>query len=78
MGSWAARTRGKAAATGPSEVADCGTGQARLQLADPTRRWLADPAAPHLRIDKPGGPGGGAKQTVQPRAPVQGNKASNL
>ena len=25
--------RGKAAAGGPSEVADCGTGQARLQLA---------------------------------------------
>ena len=41
------RTPGKVAAGGPREVADCGTGQARLQLADPM--------APHLRIDKPGG-----------------------
>ena len=31
----------------PSEVADCGTGQARLQLAGPM--------APHSHIDKPGG-----------------------
>ena len=37
MGSWAERTRSKAAAGGLSEVADCGMGQARLQLADPTR-----------------------------------------
>ena len=44
--------RSKAAAGGPSEVVDCGTGQARLQLADPTRWWLADPMAPHSRIDK--------------------------
>ena len=44
------RTRSKEAAGGPSEVADCGTGQARLQLADH--------AAPHLRIDKQGGGGG--------------------
>ena len=29
-----------------------------LQLADPTRWWLADPAAPHLHIDKPGGTAG--------------------
>ena len=36
-------------------MADCGMGQARLQLADHTRWWLADPAAPHFRIDKPGG-----------------------
>ena len=36
--------RGKAAAGGPSEVVDCGTGQARLQLADPM--------APHSHIDK--------------------------
>ena len=35
MGSRAERTRGKVAAGGPSEVAGCGTGQARLQLADP-------------------------------------------
>ena len=33
MGSWAERTGGKAAAGGPSEVADCGAGWARLQLA---------------------------------------------
>ena len=39
-------------------MADCGTGQARLQLADPTRWWLADPAAPHLHIDKLGGMAG--------------------
>ena len=50
MGSGVERTHSKAAAGGPSEVADCGTGQARLQLADH--------AAPHLRIDKPGGGGG--------------------
>ena len=47
MGSGAERTHSKAAAGSPSEVADCGTGQARLRLADS--------AAPHLRIDKPGG-----------------------
>ena len=40
---------------GPREVVDCGMGQARLQLADPTRWWLADPGAPHLCIDKLGG-----------------------
>ena len=40
-------THGKAAAGGPGEVVDCGMGQARLQLADP--------AAPHSRIDRPGG-----------------------
>ena len=33
----AERTRHKAAAVIPSEVADCGTGQARLQLEDSTR-----------------------------------------
>ena len=60
--------RGKAAAGGPSEVADCGTGQARLQLADPTRWLLADPVAAHLRIDKPGGTGGReANRTTQRR-----------
>ena len=46
------RTRGKAAASGPSEVADCGMGQARLHLADPTRWWPTDPVAPHSPIDK--------------------------
>ena len=54
MGSGAERTHSKAAAGGPSKVADCGMGQARLQLADPTRWWLADPVAPHSCIDKPG------------------------
>ena len=48
------RTGVKAAAGGRSEVVDCGTGQARLQLADPTRWWLTDPVAPHSSIDKPG------------------------
>ena len=76
MGRRVERTGGKAAAGGPSEVADCGMGQARLQLADPTRWWLADPAAPHLRIDKPD-KWQGAKQTEQPRAPAPGNKALN-
>ena len=42
-------------AGGPSKVADCGTGQARLQLADPTKWWLAAPVAPHSHIDKLGG-----------------------
>ena len=37
----------KVAAGRPSEVQDCGTGQARLQLADPV--------APHSCIDKLGG-----------------------
>ena len=55
MGSQVERTHRKAAAGGPHEVADCGMGQARLQLADPTRWWLADPMAPHSRIDKLGG-----------------------
>ena len=58
MGSGAERTHSKAAAGRPSEVADCGAGQARLQLADPTRWWLAAPAAPHSRIDKLGGMAG--------------------
>ena len=54
-GSGAERTPGKAAAGGPSKVVDCGEGQAKLQLADPTRWWLADPAAPHSRKDRQGG-----------------------
>ena len=32
-GSWVERTRGKAEAGGPSEVANCGAGLAKLQLA---------------------------------------------
>ena len=56
MGSRAvARARGKGVAGRPSEVVDCGVGQARLQLADPTRWWLADPVAAHSRTDKLGG-----------------------
>ena len=66
MGSWAERTRSKAAAGGLSEVADCGMGQARLQLADPTRWWLSDPAGPHSRIDKAGGTEG---EQSRPRNP---------
>ena len=47
--SWAERTQVNTVAGGPSEVVDCGAGWARLQLvskeqlADPARRWLADP-----------------------------------
>ena len=79
MAAGAERTPSKAVAGGPSEVADCGMRQARLQLADPTRWWLAAPAAPHSHIDKLGGTGGrGARQTKQSRAPAWGNKASNL
>ena len=45
MGSWVERTRSKAVAGGPSEVADCGSGWAKLQLANeaaaggPDDRW---------------------------------------
>ena len=67
MGSWAERTRSKAAAGGLSEVADCGMGQARLQLADPTRWWLADPAAPHSLIDKLGGMAGERSRPCNPK-----------
>ena len=35
-----------------------GMRQARLQLEDPTRWWLAAPEAPHSRIDKLGGTAG--------------------
>ena len=58
MGSQAERTLSKAAAGGLGEVVDCGVGQARLQLADPTRWWLVDSAPPHSRIDKLGGMAG--------------------
>ena len=58
MGSRVGRTRGKAAAGGPREVADCGMGQARLQLTEPTGWWLADPVATHSLIDKPEGTAG--------------------
>ena len=49
------RTHSKAVDGGLSEVADSGTGQARLPLADPTKWWLADSAAPYSRIDELGG-----------------------
>ena len=51
----AERTHGKTVADGSSEEEDCGARQARLQLADPTRWWLADPVGPHSSIDKLGG-----------------------
>ena len=57
------------AVAGP-RLAECGT---TVQAV----RALADPAAPHSHIDKPD-KRRGAKQTTQPRAPAQGNKASNL
>ena len=41
-GSWAERTHSKAAAGRPSEVADCGAGWAKLQLA--ARQQLVDQA----------------------------------
>ena len=67
MGSRAERTgSSKAEAGRPSKVADCGTGQARLQLADPTRWWLANPATPHSRIDKPGGTAGDQNRPHNP------------
>ena len=78
MGSWAERTHRKAVAGGPLEVADCGMGQARLQLADPTRWWLADPVAPYLCIDKPGGTAGEQNRPHNPGLQRGGNKASNL
>ena len=78
MDSQAERTRSKAAAGKPSKVADCGMGQARLQLADPTRWWLADPVAPHSHINRLGGTAGERSRPRNPRAPAWGNKASNL
>ena len=55
MGSLVERPCGKVVAGRPSEVANCGMGQARLQLADPSRWWLADPVAPHSCIEQLGG-----------------------
>ena len=45
MGNWAERTKGKAVASRPSKVVDCGTRQAKLQLA--ARKELVDPATNH-------------------------------
>ena len=70
MGSGVERTHSKAAAGGPSDVADCGTGQARLQLADPT--------APHSCIDRLGGTAGKRSRPSNPGLQHRGNKASNL
>ena len=78
MGSRAERTCGKAVAGRPSEGVDCGAEQARLQLADPTRWWLADPTAPHLHTDKQGGMVVEQSRQCKPRAPGRGKKASNL
>ena len=66
MGSLVERPCGKVVAGRPSEVANCGMGQARLQLAYPTRWWLADPVAPHLLIDKLGGLVGEQSRTHNP------------
>ena len=70
MGSQAERTRHKAAAGGPSKVADCGAGRAVQQLANP--------AAPHSRIDRPGGMAGELNRLRNPGLQQGGNKASNL
>ena len=78
MGSWVERTRGNTAAGGPSEVEDCGMGQARLQLADPTGWWLTDPAAPHWRIDKPGGTAGEQGRPCNPGLQPGEIKPQNL
>ena len=43
------RTHGKVAAGRPSEVADCRTGQARLQLANPVRRQTVEWGRPGFR-----------------------------
>ena len=55
MGSQEERTGGKAAAGRPSEVVDCGRGQAVRQLA--RRSWWADGVGrvPCLCVGKPGG-----------------------
>ena len=66
MGSRVERTHRKLVAGGPSEVADCAAGQARLQLANPTGWWLADPVAPHLHIDKLGGKAGELSRPPNP------------
>ena len=58
MGSQEERTGGKAAAGRPSEVVDCGRGQAVRQLADPM--------APHSHIDKPGGTVGERSRLCNP------------
>ena len=55
MGSWVERTGSKAVAGGPSEVADCGVGQAKLQVASEAaaggpRDRLRDPEFLHEEI----------------------------
>ena len=58
MGSPAERTLSKVTAGGPSKVADCGAGWARLQLADPV--------APHSHVDKLGGTEGEQSRSRNP------------
>ena len=72
------RTHSKEVAGGSSEVVDCGMGQARLQLGDPTRWWLADPVAPHLHMDKLGGMAGEQNIPHNPGLQLREIKASNL
>ena len=67
-----------AVAGGPREVADCRMGQARLQLAGPTRWWLAGPAAPHLCIDKLGGTVGEQSRPPNPGLQCGEIKPQNL
>ena len=55
MGNWGGEESQQG---GPSEVADCGTGQARLQLADPL--------APHSSIDRLGGTAGERSRPPNP------------
>ena len=69
-GSWGREDLQQGGAGGPSEVADCGMGQARLQLADPM--------APHSHVDKPRGTVGERNRLHNPGLPALENKASNL
>ena len=76
MGSLAERTRGKAAAGGPSEAADCGARCAKLQLAseaaaggpgeDQVKQQLVDWVVPHSCADKPGGTTGEQDRLYNP------------
>ena len=74
----AERTHSKAVAGRPRKVADCEMGQARLQLADPTRWWLEDPAASHSHIDKPGGMAGDQSRPHNPGFQCRKIKPQNL
>ena len=71
------------AASGPSELADCGAGRAKLQLASEAAAgghgMIADYGlgSPTFMSRETGWNKWGARQTAQPRVPVQGNRASN-